>query len=100
MIRKCQLGNRECYYEWRAPSHHDRGVHGRPTDREQLSSFLHAGPRIPVGQFVSLTGSGGAMERERREYRWQVTLKGDRLERVQHLAPRGKDWSCDIDPVG
>jgi len=40
------------------------------------------------------------MERERREYRWQVTLKGDRLERVQHLAPRGKDWSCDIDPVG
>ena len=36
----------------------------------------------------------------RGEYRWQVTLKGDRLERVRHLALRGKDWSYDIDPVG
>jgi primosomal protein N' (replication factor Y) len=35
----------------------------------------------------------------RGEYRWQVTLKGDRLERARHLAPRGKDWSFDIDPV-
>jgi primosomal protein N' (replication factor Y) len=35
----------------------------------------------------------------RGEYRWQVTLKGDRLERAQHLAPRRKDWSYDIDPV-
>jgi primosomal protein N' (replication factor Y) len=35
----------------------------------------------------------------RGEYRWQVTLKGDRLDRVRHLAPRGKDWSYDIDPV-
>jgi primosomal protein N' (replication factor Y) (superfamily II helicase) len=35
----------------------------------------------------------------RGEYRWQVTLKGDGLERARHLAPRGKDWSYDIDPV-
>jgi primosomal protein N' (replication factor Y) (superfamily II helicase) len=40
------------------------------------------------------------IHRLRGEYRWQVTLKGDRLERVRHLAPRGKDWSYDIDPVG
>jgi primosomal protein N' (replication factor Y) (superfamily II helicase) len=39
------------------------------------------------------------LHRLRGEYRWQVTLKGDRLERARHLAPRGKDWSYDIDPV-
>jgi len=40
------------------------------------------------------------IHRLRGEYRWQVTLKGDRLERARHLAPRGKDWSYDVDPVG
>ena len=38
------------------------------------------------------------IHRLRGEYRWQVTLKGDRLERARHLAPRGKGWSYDIDP--
>jgi primosomal protein N' (replication factor Y) len=39
------------------------------------------------------------LHRLRGEYRWQVTLKGNGLERARHLAPRGKDWSYDIDPV-
>lgn len=39
------------------------------------------------------------IHRLRGEYRWQVTLKGERLERARHLAPRGKGWSYDIDPV-
>ena len=39
------------------------------------------------------------IHRLRGEYRWQVTLKGDRLERAKHLAPRGKDWSYDVDPL-
>lgn len=39
------------------------------------------------------------IHRLRAEYRWQVTLKGDRLERARHLAPKGKDWSYDIDPT-
>jgi primosomal protein N' (replication factor Y) (superfamily II helicase) len=38
------------------------------------------------------------IHRLRGEYRWQVTLKGDRLERARHLAPRGKGWSYDVDP--
>ena len=38
------------------------------------------------------------IHRLRGEYRWQVTLKGERLERARHLAPRGKGWSYDIDP--
>ena len=39
------------------------------------------------------------LHRLRGEYRWQVTLKGDRLERARHLAPRGRGWSFDVDPV-
>jgi primosomal protein N' (replication factor Y) len=39
------------------------------------------------------------MHRLRGEYRWQVTLKGLRLERARHLAPRGRGWSFDVDPV-
>ncbi|MDQ6720357.1 MAG: primosomal protein N' [Candidatus Dormibacteraeota bacterium] len=39
------------------------------------------------------------IHRLRGEYRWQVTLKGDGLERARHLAPRGQGWSYDIDPV-
>ncbi|HEY1455112.1 MAG TPA: primosomal protein N' [Candidatus Dormibacteraeota bacterium] len=39
------------------------------------------------------------IHRLRGEYRWQVTLKGSGLERARHLAPRGKGWSYDVDPV-
>jgi primosomal protein N' (replication factor Y) len=39
------------------------------------------------------------IHRLRGEYRWQVTLKGSGLERARHLAPRGKGWSFDVDPV-
>jgi primosomal protein N' (replication factor Y) len=39
------------------------------------------------------------IHRLRGEFRWQVTLKGDGLERARHLAPRGKGWSYDVDPV-
>jgi primosomal protein N' (replication factor Y) len=39
------------------------------------------------------------IHRLRGEYRWQITLKGDGLERARHLTPRGKGWSYDVDPV-
>jgi len=39
------------------------------------------------------------IHRLRGEYRWQVTLKGEGLERARHLAPKGKGWSYDVDPV-
>jgi len=35
----------------------------------------------------------------RGEFRWQITLKGENLERVRLLQPRGKGWSIDVDPV-
>lgn len=39
------------------------------------------------------------IHRLRGEYRWQVTLKGEGLGRARHLAPKGKGWSYDVDPV-
>ncbi|HEY4889650.1 MAG TPA: primosomal protein N' [Candidatus Dormibacteraeota bacterium] len=39
------------------------------------------------------------IHRLRGEYRWQVTLKGGKLERARHLAPRGRGWSYDVDPA-
>jgi primosomal protein N' (replication factor Y) len=32
-------------------------------------------------------------------FRWQLTLKGTGLGRARELAPRGRGWSYDIDPV-
>ena len=39
------------------------------------------------------------IHRLRGEYRWQLTLKGSELERARHLAPKGRHWSYDVDPV-
>jgi primosomal protein N' (replication factor Y) len=35
----------------------------------------------------------------RGSYRWQITLKGRGLSRLAHLAPKGRGWSYDVDPV-
>ncbi|HEX6351040.1 MAG TPA: primosomal protein N' [Candidatus Dormibacteraeota bacterium] len=49
---------------------------------------------------VKLLGPAPAfIHKLRGEYRWQITLKGQRLERVRLLQPRGKGWSIDVDPV-
>ncbi|HZV51552.1 MAG TPA: primosomal protein N' [Candidatus Dormibacteraeota bacterium] len=49
---------------------------------------------------IRLQGPSPAfIHRLRGEYRWQITLRGERLERARHLAPRGRGWSCDVDPV-
>jgi primosomal protein N' (replication factor Y) len=32
-------------------------------------------------------------------FRWQLTLKGSGLARARELAPKGRGWSYDIDPV-
>jgi primosomal protein N' (replication factor Y) (superfamily II helicase) len=49
---------------------------------------------------VRLQGPSPAfIHRLRGEYRWQLTLRGERLERLRRLAPRGRGWSYDVDPV-
>jgi primosomal protein N' (replication factor Y) len=49
---------------------------------------------------VKLLGPAPAfIHKLRGEYRWQITLKGKRLERARMLQPRGRGWSIDVDPV-
>jgi len=79
------------------------------TDREDAkaaASAREAAEAIATGLLregidgIRVMGPSPAfIHRLRGEYRWQVTLKGDGLERVRHLAPRGNNWSYDIDPV-
>ena len=79
------------------------------TDREDeraSASAREAAESIATGllkdgiEGIRVMGPSPAfIHRLRGEYRWQVTLKGSGLERARHLAPRGKGWSYDIDPV-
>ncbi|HXM57605.1 MAG TPA: primosomal protein N' [Candidatus Dormibacteraeota bacterium] len=49
---------------------------------------------------VRLQGPSPAfIHRLRGEYRWQLLLRGERLERARLLVPRGRGWSYDVDPV-
>jgi primosomal protein N' (replication factor Y) (superfamily II helicase) len=79
------------------------------TDREDArsaSSAREAAEAFATGflkegiEGIRVMGPAPAfIHRLRGEYRWQVTLKGDGLERARHLAPHGKGWSYDVDPV-
>jgi primosomal protein N' (replication factor Y) len=56
-----------------------------------------------VGQHIEgirlLGPSPAFIHKLRGQYRWQVTLKGQGLDRVRRLAPRGRGWTNDVDPV-
>ncbi len=79
------------------------------TDREDAkaaASAREAAESIAAGllregaEGIRVMGPSPAfIHRLRGEYRWQVTLKGDRLEQARLLAPRGKGWSYDVDPL-
>lgn len=75
-------------------------------DERAASSAREAAEAIATGllreevEGIRVMGPSPAfIHRLRGEYRWQVTLKGLGLERARHLAPRGRGWSFDIDPL-
>ena len=77
-----------------------------PDDAKAAGSAREAAEALATGllkegiEGIRVMGPAPAfIHRLRGEYRWQVTLKGDGLERARHLAPRGKGWSYDVDPV-
>ena len=70
------------------------------TDAREVADSLASGLlRVGVEGIRVMGPSPAFIHRLRGEYRWQVTLKGDGLERARHLAPRGRGWSFDVDPV-
>ena len=80
----------------RTDAHDDRAAASAREAAESLAAgFLKEGI-----EGIRVMGPAPAfIHRLRGEYRWQVTLKGSGLERARHLAPRGKGWSYDVDPV-
>jgi primosomal protein N' (replication factor Y) len=75
-------------------------------DARAASSAREAAEAIATGllkdgvEGIRVMGPSPAfIHRLRGEYRWQVTLKGQGLERARHLAPRGRGWSFDVDPA-
>ncbi len=51
-------------------------------------------------QGVEVLGPGPAViPRLRSLHRWQITLKGARLDGVAELLPAGKGWALDVDPA-
>jgi primosomal protein N' (replication factor Y) len=115
-LRSAATGDYEGFYDAELPS---RKAFAFPpfaelavltrTDRDDAraaASTREAAESIATGllkdgiEAIRVMGPAPAfIHRLRGEYRWQVTLKGDGLERARHLAPRGRDWSYDVDPV-
>lgn len=67
--------------------------------REAAEALASAMVKDGIDGIRVMGPSPAFIHRLRGEYRWQVTLKGERLERLRHLAPRGKGWSYDVDPM-
>ncbi|MFI5284314.1 MAG: primosomal protein N', partial [Candidatus Dormibacterales bacterium] len=70
------------------------------TSSREVAEAIASGLMKDAIEGIRVMGPSPAfIHRLRGEYRWQVTLKGLGLERARHLAPRGKGWSYDVDPV-
>lgn len=116
-LRHAQTGDYPAFYRQELPS---RQVFGFPPAAElAVLTFAHEDPekaaataREAAGELASalveerfegvrLQGPAPAfIHRLRGEHRWQLTLRGEGLDRVRRLAPRGRGWSYDVDPAG
>ena len=67
--------------------------------RDAADGLASAMVREGIDGIRVLGPSPAAILRLRGEYRWQLTLRGERLDRVRQFAPTGRGWSYDIDPV-
>jgi primosomal protein N' (replication factor Y) (superfamily II helicase) len=67
--------------------------------REAAETLAAGLVREGIDEVKMLGPAPAFIHKLRGEYRWQITLKGNRLERVRLLQPRGRGWSIDVDPV-
>jgi primosomal protein N' (replication factor Y) (superfamily II helicase) len=92
-----------------------RRFHFPPYTRMAVCTYSHrddvkaeAEARRVVEKLSGILGSGGGLDvlgptpaflhRLRGEYRWQLTLRGEAIERAFPHLPRGRGWSIDVDP--
>jgi primosomal protein N' (replication factor Y) len=115
-LRHAQTGDYEAFYLDELPSRqafsfppyaqlavltygHGDAEHAAAVAREAAETLAAAMVRERVDG-VRLQGPSPAfIHRLRGEYRWQLTLRGERLERLRLLVPRARGWSSDVDPV-
>jgi primosomal protein N' (replication factor Y) len=115
-LRHAQTGDYEAFYLDELPSRqafefppyarlavltygHMEADRAATTAREAAETLAAALVRERI-EGVKLQGPSPAfIHRLRGEYRWQLTVKGEGLERLRRLVPRGRGWSYDVDPV-
>ncbi len=76
------------------------------THREDARAELEArrahaevSDKLGAGSGLDVLGPTPAfLHRLRGEYRWQITIRGEAIERAFPLLPRGRGWSIDVDP--
>ena len=61
---------------------------------QELSGILGSGSGLDV-----LGPTPAFLHRLRGQYRWQLTVRGEEIERAFPHLPRGRGWSIDVDPV-
>ncbi len=61
---------------------------------ENVSGILGPGAGLDV-----LGPTPAFLHRLRGEYRWQLTVRGEAIERTFPHLPRGRGWSIDVDPA-
>ncbi len=63
-------------------------------EAQQLSGRLDDGDGLDV-----LGPTPAFLHRLRGQYRWQITVRGQAVERAFPHLPKGRGWSIDVDPV-
>ena len=66
---------------------------------EARRAFAEVSDKLGAGSGLDVLGPTPAfLHRLRGEYRWQVTIRGEAIERAFPHLPRGRGWSIDVDP--
>ena len=66
---------------------------------EARRAFAEVSDKLGAGSGLDVLGPTPAfLHRLRGEYRWQITVRGEAIERAFPHLPRGRGWSIDVDP--
>jgi primosomal protein N' (replication factor Y) len=66
---------------------------------EARRALAEVSGKLGAGSGLDVLGPTPAfLHRLRGEYRWQITVRGEAIERAFPHLPRGRGWSIDVDP--
>jgi primosomal protein N' (replication factor Y) len=66
---------------------------------EARRALAEVSGKLAAGSGLDVLGPTPAfLHRLRGEYRWQITVRGEAIERAFPHLPRGRGWSIDVDP--